>query len=379
MNKRTISNELFSIDQTLYSAVKQIDILGVVTPVNYLQEKTIFFENGFKNTPNFVYANTQFSLLDKKRELFNLPIENLKNEDLYRLYFDVIQSYVDKLDQYRHLGTDKFLYDSMRYFGEPSDKDIKNAEFILHISNAELEAKQELLGADRIVDYFEHFADAHNLTYKIVICDDMVANALVSGDLIKVNKKANVTMRQLKALAHHELGVHLVTSLNAQNQPLKVLSLGSPVNTTAQEGLAILCEYHSGFMELMRLKNLALRVKAVKSLIEDRNFKITFSMLLEEYSLTQENAFNLTARVYRGGGYTKDFVYLRGFQQILTAYKTQKDFKNLLCGKVSLDHLSLVSRLVNKGYLVPPKFISPAIKRPSNVDPVIKFVAESIK
>jgi hypothetical protein len=44
-----------------------------------------------------------------------------------------VSSYIDKVDQYKSIGNDDFLYDSLRYFGEPSEKDIRNAHFILHL------------------------------------------------------------------------------------------------------------------------------------------------------------------------------------------------------------------------------------------------------
>jgi len=85
----------------------------------------------------------------------------------------------------------------------------------------------------------------------------MLANALVSGSRVKINSAAHITTDELEALAHHEMGVHLLTTLT-----LKVLSLGCPANTNTQEGLAILCEYLSGHFSIKRLRTLALRVLA---------------------------------------------------------------------------------------------------------------------
>ena len=373
-----LPHSLLALDNALYECVNGIDILDVVSPTNYHEEKLRFFESQYNSNPKFQYVTTPFSLLEKKRELYNLPIDNLGNEHLFQLYFAIVQSYSDKLDQYRHLGSEPFLYDSMRYYGEPSPMDIKNADFVLHITNKQAPRQETRFGAEQIAEFFEHFADAHQLPLRIEISKSMVANALVSGDLVKVNALANVTLKEMKALAHHELGVHLLTTLNARAQPLKVLSLGSPVNTMAQEGIAILCEYLSGFMEVMRLRTLALRVKAVASMITERSFKTTFSYLADAYGLNVEQAFALTTRVYRGGGFTKDYVYLKGFQQVLEAYNTRKNLNHLLCGKVSLEQLDLVSELIDQRFLVEPKFVSPALRRPSSVDPVLKFVADSI-
>ena len=181
------------------------------------------------------------------------------------------------------------------------------------------------------------------------------------------------------ALAHHELGVHLVTTLNGRSQPLRILSLGSPVNTMTQEGLAILAEYQAGCMTVKRLKILALRLLAVESLIKDKNFRSTFMLLKEGYQLDDDTAFTITARVYRGGGLTKDYLYLRGFHQMLNAQETAEDFTHLLTGKTSLDHLPIITRLINKGILIAPEKITPAFVQPVKSNDIYSFIAHALK
>lgn len=373
------SSVLTELDSALFEAVRGVDILGAVTPLNFRHEREAFFASGFAVNPDFIYEAHSFDHFARKRALYALPVENLVDEDLIRLYSDVIGSYADKLDQFRSVGTADFLYDSMRYYGEPSDKDMRNAHFILHLPDDLDQRDDASLGADDIVARLEAFASREGYEYQIRLDDSMIANALVSGTVIKVNRMAQVAETEVNALLHHELGVHLVTTLNARNQPLRVLSLGCPVNTTTQEGLAILCEYLAGFMTLPRLKVLALRVLAVHSMIHEKDFKTTFMMLKEQYQVADELAFTITARVYRGGGLTKDYLYLQGLHQMLNAYESEKDFKHLLCGKVSLEYLGLVTRLIEKGYLVKPGFVSPAIAKPVQIDEVSRFIAHAIK
>lgn len=376
---KNISPELRHIDEELYSCVANIDILVAIAPTNYQEEKITFFKNNFNTNPKFNYKVNDIPLFEKKRTLFNIPIERIKNKQLTKLYTEIIQAYIDKLDQFRHIGSPEFLYDSLRYYGEPSQRELKNASYLLHVTQDYKEVNGELVSIDDIKRYFENFADANQYPLELFIETGMMANALVSGSHVKISDKAKLTNIQLKALAHHELGVHLVTTLNAQAQPLKALQLGSPVNTTAQEGLAMLCEYLAGFMTLERLRTLALRVVAVNSMIAEKDFKRTFNLLMDEHQVEANKAFTICARVYRGGGFTKDYLYLKGFQQVLEAYKNKKNISNLLCGKVSLEQLPLISELVEQGYFITPKFISPAIRRPSARDPVLKFITSAIK
>ncbi len=367
-----------AIDQQLHSLVRNINILEAVTPLNYAQQKTLFFEQHYSAVPSFVYRENSISPFALKRSLFNLPLEKIQDADLQQLYLSVIDSYVDKIDQFKSIGSDEFLYDSMRYYGEPSEKDIRNAQFILHLPEQPGDA-DEMLDAFAIRDILTAMVDKENYTWEMQFDDTMIAKALVSGTRVRLNSKAKASTTDALALAHHELGVHLVTSLNGNKQPLRILSLGCPMNTMTQEGLAILSEYLSGNLTLQRLKVLALRVIAVKSMVEDKDFRSTFLILKEKYHVDDELAYTITARVYRGGGYTKDYLYLKGFSLVLNAYEQEKNFNNLLAGKTSLEFLPLITRLIDKQLLVAPHFITPAFKEPKVNSAVESFITHAIK
>ena len=50
-------------------------------------------------------------------------------------------------------------------------------------------------------------------------------------------------------------------------------------------------------------------------------------------------------RVYRGGGYTKDAVYLRGLVQVLDYLASGGDIEPLYLGKIALEHLPFIDEL----------------------------------
>ena len=367
------------VDRKLYELLHDIDILSVVTPTNYQEQKTFFFDNHYSVAPQFVYRRENIDAFLIKRELFNLPVDKIENDDLRSLYIDVIDSYVDKIDQFDSIGSHKFLYDSLRYYGEPTEKDIRNAQFILHIPEGFEDENQTILNATDIAKLFKRFSRKHQYDYHLSIDDKLIANALVFGSNVKINQAALISSKDAMALAHHELGVHLLTSLNAQAQPLKVFQLGCPVNTKTQEGLAILSEYLAGCLTINRLKVLALRVVAVASLIKDKNFRHTFLLLKEQYQIDDEQAFKITSRVYRGGGFTKDYLYLQGFHEILNAYENSQDFNNLLIGKTSYSYLPIITKLINTGILYPPLKITPSFCTPNQNSEVYKFISHAIK
>ena len=78
---------------------------------------------------------------------------------------------------------------------------------------------------------------------KVLINDNMIADAAAGFDKIKLSKKAKFTDRELKYLEVHEGWVHLGTTINGKLQPYcYFLSKGGPSCAVVQEGLAVLTE-----------------------------------------------------------------------------------------------------------------------------------------
>src|SRR5690606_20764839 len=136
-------------------------------------------------------------------------------------------SYADKIDMLSTLGTSKFLYNSLRYFGEPSEQDILNAKFILYCKPFE-EEQTDNIGLDEAKKYFKKVLDEYGFDCKITVSDQIVSKALVlnSKKTIVLKRGALFSKKSLISLAHHEIGVHMVTTMNSNLQPLKILNLG---------------------------------------------------------------------------------------------------------------------------------------------------------
>ncbi|MFQ3207469.1 MAG: hypothetical protein ACI9IT_001627 [Glaciecola sp.] len=374
-----ISQELIEFDSEFYNITKTINILSAVNPTNFDQQKRTFFDSHFSIEPEFTYEGSKLDVFATKRRLLNLPLEKVVDEDLTEIYSDTIDSYLDKVDQFNSIGTHDFIYDSLRYFGEPTQKDIGNAKFILHLPGNLSEENEEILAFEEIKKILIEFAENNNLPYNLRVEENMIANALVSGNTIKLNKNARLSVSDTNALAHHEIGVHLVTTLNARQQPLRILEIGNPLNTMTQEGLAILSEYLSDNLTIKRLKILALRVVAVQSMIKEKSFRKSFSLLKEEYGASNDIAFSVCSRIYRGGGFVKDYLYMQGFHKMLNAYENEPNFNLLLAGKTSIDYLPQISRLIDRGILHKPQYVSNIFQNPTSLSEIKQYIAHAIK
>ena len=74
-----------------------------------------------------------------------------------------------------------------------------------------------------------------------------------------------------------------------------------------------------------------------------------------------EPAFTITMRVFRGGGLTKDAVYLRGLQELVTHLGSGRSLDTLWLGKMPLTAIPLVEDLHRRGVLtdalLTPRFL----------------------
>ncbi len=369
------------LDQELYRLVHKVDVLDHVNPSNQVEARRQFYRNHYRQDPSFHYHPILLEPFKVKEQLYRLPVDKITDISLQRLYRDVIDSYADKVEQLTCIGTGKFLYNSLRYYGEPSDGDVANARFLLHAPNLKEEEEEVAdIDAETIRQAFLEALQRMDMQGRVKISRKIVATAMVSSSqrAVLIKAVARVTRTQLQALIHHELGVHLVTTRNAEAQPLKIFLLGLPLNTLTQEGLAILAEFLSGNITLGRLRTLALRVLVIDRMVNGESFRDIFAMLVEDYGLSRDSAFNIVMRAFRGGGYTKDYLYLRGVRDCLKAHREGTAFENLFIGKTSLDYLPIIVELRERGLVTAPRHLPPAFQNPQPSNQVIEYIMQAI-
>jgi uncharacterized protein (TIGR02421 family) len=375
----TISPEVLDLDKKLFSLCKSIETLNFINPINLIAQRNNFLKRNSYASPNFNYKQLNIDPYKFRENLYNLPVSEVYDADIQQLYRHVIDNLASKIDLLTTIGTDDFVYNSLKYYGEPSVNDIANARFLLHLNDDELNQNEVLHNADQAIEYFRVQAQKWNLHCKVEKSNKIVAKAMVNNEkaLLLINKEALFSQKELHAFAYHELGIHMLTTLNAKKHPLKVFTLGLTGNTHTQEGIALYSEYCSGSLTTKRLKVIALRVIAVQYMLEHNDFVKTYHTLMNEFDLEKNFAFTLTARVYRGGGFTKDYLYLKGFRDILSLAK-ESSIDNLLVGKAGLLDFNIISELIERGMIIKPEPLFDLTYKSSG-DNVLDFVVNSIK
>jgi len=311
---------VFEIDANLDRLVHKIELLSYVNPINVEKEKHRFFASKYFAEPEFKYPKVKFNPYKLQRLFFAQRLERIGDDAIRKMYTDVINYYSNMIQCIETIGKGKrFYYNSLSVYGTPTEKDVQNAQFILHFEDEPLSMDMEKVHSPlEAKEYFEDFAQQYDFPLNIKFSTHIAADAMVSNSskTLIIKKNTKFSKNQLLTLAHHEIGVHLVTTYNGLLQPLKIFSNGMPKNVETQEGLAVLSEYMGGALTLKRLKELAYRVMASDSLIKGYSFADTFDLIHGKYKLNREEAFAITLRAHRGGGFTKDRLYLSGLRKI---------------------------------------------------------------
>jgi uncharacterized protein (TIGR02421 family) len=374
---------LFEIDANINRLVKNIELLNYINPQNIAAEKKKFFGAKYNYEPEFKYKKIRFNAYKLHRLFFSQRLERIEDDDIRQLYEDIIYEYSGLIECIETIGQGrKFYFNSLKSFGTPTERSLDNAKFILRFDNSDFDEEMlPMYNAQEARDYFDEFSKRYDFKYHIKIANNLSAAAMVLNNTqtLVLRKSHKFSLNQLKVLTNHEIGVHMVTTFNGLAQPLKIFSNGFPNNVETQEGLAVYSEFMSGCLTIDRLKELAFRVIAVDSLHKGYTFSETFDLLYSQYKLNRDKAFTITLRVHRGGGFTKDHLYLKGIRNIYKYARDGKDLGLLLTGKVSQEYLPAIQKLIRMRLAIAPKYITDAYEHNDNLDSNLDFILRSLR
>ncbi|PQJ78287.1 flavohemoglobin expression-modulating QEGLA motif protein [Polaribacter porphyrae] len=378
------NQKLFEIDQKIDTLVKKIEMLNYVNPNNIETEKAKFFNSKYLTDPQFTYPKRDFDKFSLHKEFFALKIDDIEDERLRDFYEDIIYFYSGLIQCIETIGKGKrFYYNSLRSFGTPTENDVENAKFILHFDSEDENSPlfQPKYSAIESHQFFREYSKNYDFNYAIKNSSAMGAIAMVSNtaQALVLNENHVFSQNEINILTNHEIGVHMVTTMNGMLHPLKIFSHGFPNNEETQEGLAVFSEYMSGNLTIKRLKELAYRVLAVDSLAKGYSFSRTFRMLHNGYDLDREQAFYITVRALRGGGFTKDYLYLTGLKKIYNYHLECKDLSLLLTGKVSLEFVDDIQYMIDNQYAIPSKHITDSYSENKNTNKTVDFILKNLK
>jgi uncharacterized protein (TIGR02421 family) len=370
LGRRAIVRSAWHVDHHLAHVANSFEFLRLVTPWNVEDVWQEFARGGFRRVPRFRYHRLPIDPQAIKRTLYGTPIENVEDVTLARLYRERQEELDCQITMLSHRGSERFLYGSLQLYGGVEDELREQALALLkRVPAAGDEVHANRISARDLVGMAQRDIATYRSTYRsfkaqIEMRADIVAGAMVSNDRLLISPALNAPPARADALLQHEVGTHLLTYFNGRAQRLRLLYVGLAGYEAFQEGLAVLAEYLVGGLDRWRLRVLAGRVLACRALVDGASIEESFDALTSQYGFTPHTAFTIAARVHRGGGLTKDAIYLRGLQQALHHLATCDDVRLLFAGKIGGGHVAIMQELKRRGVLSPIPLLPNYFERP---------------
>lgn len=359
LGRRAVVKAVWEIDRRLADVSDAFDYLLLLNPVNPNDAYNTFKRSGFERMPQFHYRPLPIDASLLKRQLYKVPIERVEDPALQHLFQEKQEELELKITMLRDRDTPRFLHESLQLFGAVDDELYELAKSLLdRLPRSESpSADQQRVDAQGFAEYarseFEHYRETYPEFRATAKVTKNVTGLIVSRGRLLINRELSVPRARVDALLAHEVGTHLLTYYNGRAQPFRQLYSGLAGYEELQEGLAVLAEYLVGGLSRARMRQLAARVVAARHLVEGASFIETFRTLRQTYDFPDRTAYTTTMRVYRGGGLTKDVVYLRGLCSVLRYVRDGGNLKPLYVGKFALDHIPIVKELVLRKVLEP--------------------------
>lgn len=361
LGRRAMVKAVWDVDRRMSEISDSFDFLLQVTPVNAEAAWREFRRSKFQLVPRFYYPPLAVEPEKLKRLLHEVRIENIEDPTLGDLFRQRQDELDRKITMLKDINTPRFLLGSRQVFGEVDDDLLALSRDLLSQLPARSrdESREGRLTAHEFAasarQEIEHYRlQLPSFTATATVRDDMFSGLLCSGGSLLIGHKTVIPARRVQALLQHEVGTHLVTYYNGMAEPFQQLHSGFAGYDALQEGLAVLTEYLVGGMSIPRMRLLAARVLAVHMMIEGAEFIDTFRTLDRDCQFSQRVAYTITMRTYRGGGLTKDAVYLQGLVEILDYLQHGGQLDPLFIGKIAAEHIPLVQELQHREVLKPP-------------------------
>jgi uncharacterized protein (TIGR02421 family) len=322
---------------------EEITVLNSSKPRNLLDQKNKFLKNP-TSPPEFEYRPISKNILNNAlAELQKLSLPRGALTELYKDYvsYKILQlKFIKARGNYR-----KRRKLSKDIWGKPNREVSKFADEIIKAKETRPENPAKDKNQDDLVKALKQRLDELNITdWDIVSANKYSISIMPKQKKILIPKHRKFSQTEIERLVVHEINVHVRRGHNSHNQPLMIFR-EFPHYMETEEGLALYFEEEAGFSNNSLVKKYAARVIAVNLVYEELHFIQVYNHLIE-CNIDSEQAWQITYRVFRGGGLLKDHIYLQGYLKVKKYLEENpRDMKYLLAGKVGIEYIPLLKGL----------------------------------
>ncbi|MEG3190896.1 tyrosine/phenylalanine carboxypeptidase domain-containing protein [Lysobacter sp. D1-1-M9] len=349
------------VDAALARMDGEIDWLLALSPIHNDALWRSFEDSGRTAIPPLDYLDLDLDLHAAREALLALPVEEVESALLQGLLSEKQRELDRQIELVRLRGTDGFVNASIDLFGGVEPRLLKLAREILDtvdtgpVPEDDTGIEEVLAAVHAELDWYRE--QAPGFEAEVVVDDDLNSLMMVSHGRFYIDGKLRVPRARVQPLIQHEIGTHVVTRHNGRKQSLKQLEVGLAHYDALQEGIGVLSEFLAGYLPAERLRVLAARVLATDMAMHGQDVPAIFHCLHQEHGLPTDDAFDVAVRARRGGGLTKDAVYLSGLRDLLEYLHEGGAFEPLFGGKFALSHLVVLEQLIDEGWVTRPELL----------------------
>jgi hypothetical protein len=183
------------------------------------------------------------------------------------------------------------------------------------------------------------------LPFRVLARADLATLAATADGVIFVRRRTAHTAEEAARIVVHEIEGHALPRVRARGEALGLFALGSAGGSDDQEGRALWLEERAGAFDDRRQALLGRRHAAARALRRGASFVETVELLIE-LGTELDAAFDLAARVHRGGGLGREIVYLPALARVRAASEAEPWLLTWLeRGRVSLAAARTIAEL----------------------------------
>ncbi|WP_375263838.1 tyrosine/phenylalanine carboxypeptidase domain-containing protein [Palleronia sp.] len=345
-------------DDTFFDIETRIDWLAALSPTGNHERWEKFVQSGFRRAPPLTYPPHEADFDALREQLLKPDLDHVEHPLIELLLREKRSELQRQIDLVALREQDGFVHASIALFGSPDPVLMGHAKSILDTVPLEDEIANPVGAADiakaALAARTAYRKADPSFDFGMLIEADINSALMVNHGDLWIDSDTLVAEARVAALIAHEVGTHVVTRHNGRRQPLRQLETGLPDYDELQEGLATLAEWLVGSLPPQRLRVLAARVIAADMAINGETLEQIFGCLHDEHSIPPHTAFDTAVRAKRGGGLTKDAVYLSGLVDLLAWLSQGNDIESLFAGKFALSQFKTITELTEEGVLLPP-------------------------